>query len=89
MEISNNEKPRVILSTTRKDLEDLMLSEYPGRIFQHQCRKYKIERQRIFHFYNLSYDTLKKFLDDRNFKYDIEFDNGNKNSGPCYKFIVT
>ena len=52
----------VDFSTTEKNLEDLMLSEYPGKIFKEQIKKIGEGENKTYRFFGLDYRKLSYFL---------------------------
>lgn len=52
----------VNLSTTDKILEDLILTEYPGKIFEDQVSKTDNGERKPYCFSGLEYEELTKFL---------------------------
>jgi len=54
----------VTLITINKDLEDIMLQEYPGKLFYDTDSRKKFEDLTIYTFENLDKDILLKFLDE-------------------------
>ena len=52
----------VNLITNNPKIEDLILTEYPGRIFERQCLKVGNRNSRTYLFINLDEETLHKFL---------------------------
>jgi len=52
----------VDLSTTEKDLESLMLSEYPGKLFGAQIVKSGEGASKVYSFLRLDYEELTIFL---------------------------
>lgn len=62
----------VDLSATERALEDLMLSEYPEKIFGNQVTKTGEGKNKVYGFLGLDYDVLARFL--------TEF--------PSYRFVI-
>lgn len=52
----------VDLLTLEKDLEDLMLSEYPGILKEEQIVKSKKGERKVYSFFGLEYEELTSFL---------------------------
>jgi len=52
----------VDLYTTERDLEGLMLEEYPGLLFDNQIGVMRLEQGKIYGFLGLNYKELTKFL---------------------------
>ncbi len=52
----------VDLLTSEKILEDLILAEYPGKIFKDQVSKTEKDNKKIYCFSKLEYEELTKFL---------------------------
>lgn len=68
----------IVLYTTSKDLEDIMLTDYPGIIKGDQIRKREIGETKVYAFNDLKLDELNNFLKPYNdiFSYKI-FDSDN------------
>jgi hypothetical protein len=62
----------VDLFTHDRDLEDLMLSEFPGKIFPEQYEKDTTENPHLFCFYGLDYMSVSDFLKNKNFEYELK-----------------
>ena len=64
----------VDFSTTEKNLEDLMLAEYPGKIFEDQIKKVGEGKKKTYYFLSLDYEELSKFLttlSNKDYKFKI------------------
>ncbi len=67
-------KPRkklVDLFTHSIELEDFILSQYPGKLFENQHHVDTSEPERLYCFYNLNNKTLEEFLKGKNYEYEI------------------
>jgi hypothetical protein len=61
----------VNLFTYSKELQELMLTEYPGVILENQHRVDTSKERHLFSFYNLNPLTLRPFLHGLNFEYEL------------------
>ena len=52
--------------TKDREFADVMLSEYPGIIFENQYQVIKKDKDKLFCFLDLEYDTLMDFLQKHN-----------------------
>lgn len=65
-------KPKLVdLFTHEKELEDLILSEYPGKLFENPHHIDDTEEQKLYCFYDLPLSKLKKFLNGKNYEYEL------------------
>lgn len=66
------ENPRLVnLFTHSIELEDLILSKYPGKIFENQHHVDSTEKTKLYCFFDLSYNQLTKFLNGKNYEYEL------------------
>ena len=68
----------MILETSERELEALMLEYYPGEIkpSQHHIAGER-RKNRTYTFTRLNADSLRKFLAGRNYSYQLKDDEGN------------
>lgn len=71
---------RVDLFTYSKELEDIMLAEYPGKIFENQHEIDETEENKMYCFYNLNRKELIDFLKEHKTKYEYEIMNSETGS---------
>ena len=70
---------KVTLSTYERELEDIVLKEYPGTITAEQCKKVGGEDGRIYLFTDLDLKEAEDFLSHyRRFRYILYADNFRK-----------
>lgn len=74
------------LMTTSRELEDLVLKEYPGRIFEHQIMKIPFGEKKAYIFTGLDQDVLFDFLDKHGqaFRYNVVGSAGHENECEAY-----
>jgi len=63
---------KVDLFTHSRELEDLILSEYPGTIFENQHYIDDSKKEKTYCFYDLDYAVLRDFLSSLEEKYSFE-----------------
>ena len=63
--------PLVDLSTKNKELDSIILEEYPGKIYEGQHSMVGERKNQIYWFYDLELDLIKQFLKKRVYKFKI------------------
>ncbi len=71
---------RVDLFIYSKELEDIILAEYPREIFENQHEIDETEENKMYCFYNLDRKELIDFLKDYKMKYEYEIVNSETGS---------
>jgi len=59
------------LFTHSRELDDLILSCYPRKIFESQHEIDETENPKLYCFYDLDYNELRNFLEGRNYEYEL------------------
>ncbi len=63
---------KVDIFTNSSQLEDLILSTYPDKLFINQIEKKENQTQKVYCFYGLNYESLISLLDNFSDDYELK-----------------